>query len=57
MEVEQDFLYESVKTIRNLCDIAEICINIGRREFLPTILELLFQEAQGVVDDHCVKER
>ena len=51
---EPDYLHESIKTIRNLCDIAVILMNVSHRELLPTILELLYQEAQSLVDEHCV---
>lgn len=51
---EPDYLYESIKTIKNLCEVAQVLINIGQQNLLPTILELLYQEAQSVIDEHCV---
>ena len=52
----QDFLLEQIKTIRNLCDIAILIRNVGKDELLPTVLELLYQEAQSITLAHCVKE-
>ena len=51
-----DWLLEQVKTCRNLCAIAEILIEGNRRDLLPTVLELLFLEAQNINDDHCKEE-
>jgi hypothetical protein len=50
----EDWLPEQLKTLHNLCEVANILINIKRREFLPTILELILIEAQQIVDDNCV---
>jgi hypothetical protein len=51
-----EWLPEQLGTIRNLTDISFILINIGRNELLPTILELMLEEIQQVVDEQCVKE-
>jgi hypothetical protein len=49
-----DWLPEQLKTCRNLTLIAEILINVGHQELLPTCLELLFEETQAILDEHCV---
>ena len=51
---EQDWLLESVKTIRNLAEIAIILREQDKNHLLPTVLELMFQECQSVVDENCV---
>jgi len=53
---EQDWLLEQIKTIRNLADIAIMLRNQNRGDLLPTILELLYQEAQSITLANCVKE-
>lgn len=54
-ELKEHFLVEELKTVRNLCDISLLLIRGGREELLPTILELLYQEVQQIVDEHCVE--
>ena len=49
-----DWLYESLKTISNLCKVAQLLIETGNREYLATVIELLFQEAQSITEEHCV---
>ncbi len=49
-----DILLEQLKTIRNLCDISTILINLNRMELLPTALELMLLETQQVVDENCI---
>ena len=49
-----DWLLEQIKTCCNLCDVVEILIRQKRRELLPTILELLYQEAQVMIDENCI---
>ena len=53
---DKDWLVEQLKTIRNLCDTALILRNISKNELLPTVLELLYQEAQAIVDENCIEE-
>jgi hypothetical protein len=52
----KDWLPDQLLTIHNLTEVANILINIKRRELLPTILELMLIEAQQVVDENCVDE-
>lgn len=51
---EQEGLVEQLKTIVNLGLVAQLLIKEKHRELLPTILEFLFQEAQSIMDSHCV---
>ena len=51
---EQDFLEEQLKTINNLTQIGILLRISKQNELLPTILELILQEAQQLVDDYCV---
>ena len=48
------WLEEQLKTTRNLCDVALLLIHTGNTKLLPTILELLYQETQQIVDENCV---
>ena len=50
----KDWLPEQLQTIKNLCDTALLLIAHNRRELLPTILEVLYEQAQIVVDEECV---
>jgi len=57
--MNNDFLLEQIKTIRNLCDVAiflrqEKGIECEKGSLLATILELLYEEAQSLTDEHCV---
>jgi hypothetical protein len=54
MAAEGTWLTEQIKTVRNLCDIAMLLVIAGKNELLPTILELLYEQAQSIIDDHCV---
>ncbi len=47
-------LREQLKTIKNLTEIALILRNVERDDLLPTVIELLFLEAQGLIDNYCV---
>ncbi len=50
------WLPEQIKTCKNLLQTAEILMNIGHEELLPTILEFLFIEVQQINDENCVVE-
>ena len=51
-----EYLAGQLGTIRNLTNIAQILINLGKFELLPTILELIYQESQDMVNTYCVVE-
>jgi len=51
----KDWLEEQLKTILNLCDIALLINKLGERRLLPTLVELIYLEAQGALDDHCIE--
>ena len=53
----QDFVFEGIKTVRNLAEVAMILRNLGKNEYLPTILELMYLECQDLVDENCVEEK
>ena len=46
---------ERVEGIRNLCEVAMLLINTGNSHLLPTVLEVIFRDAQELVDDTCVE--
>lgn len=52
---EIDWLPEQLKTSGNLIDIALLLIETGNRHLLATVLELLFEQTQTIVDENCVK--
>ena len=54
--MELDELSELIKSIRNRCFIADILIEQGRPELLPTVLEDLHLDSQTIALDYCVKE-
>lgn len=49
-----DWLPEQLKTIRNLTGVALLLIETNNRKWLPTILELLYEQCQQVIDENCV---
>jgi hypothetical protein len=55
---EQDWISESLATIRNLTDLAieqrENGMEISHRSKLATLIELIFLEAQHLTDEQCV---
>ena len=51
-----DWLPEQLKTSRNLCDIALLLIRTGNKDLLPTILELLYEQVQQILDERCIKK-
>ena len=53
MEIN-NWTIEQIKTIRNLCDISLIIIRVGKEELLPTLLEKMLEEVQGLVDEVCI---
>ena len=56
-QMEADWIIEQVKSIRNLCDIAELIARQGyfkESNHINTVLELLLCEVQDVVDKVCV---
>jgi hypothetical protein len=55
--LENEWLPEQLKTIRNLTEIADILIHLGKENLIPTILELLQVEIQEAVLENCVREK
>lgn len=54
MQMEE--LKEQLKTVKNLCDIGVVLIEQHKGPLLPTILELIYLEAQQITEEHCVKD-
>lgn len=51
-----DWLPEQLKTSRNLIDIALLLIETGNRHLLATVLELLHEQTQTIIDENCIKD-
>ncbi len=51
-----DWLPEQLKTSRNLIDISLLLIETENHHLLATALELLYEQAQIIVLENCVKE-
>ena len=50
----EDWLPDQLKTCRNLIDIALILTELqDKHHLLPTILEILFEQVQDIVDENC----
>ena len=49
-----DYLLESLKTIRNLCETAAVLRNLGRDDLIPRILEVVLLEAQELTESYCI---
>ena len=52
--MEKDWLPEQLKTTSNLCEIAQLLIKDERYKLLPTVLELLYETTQQIMDENCV---
>lgn len=52
-----EWLPEQLKTIRHLEKVTTFILNFPEMDdTLPTLLELLYEQAQQIVDENCVKE-
>ena len=52
--MDKDWLPDQLKTCRNLIDIALILTELrDKHHLLPTILEILFEQVQDIVDENC----
>lgn len=49
-------ILESCKTLKNLCDIQDFIMRHAPEweKWTPTILELMYMEAQSLVEDYCI---
>ena len=56
-EEERHWLEEYLKTIRNLCDTALIILEHGHDNLIHTTLEFLYQEAQNILEEHCIVDK
>lgn len=52
-----DYLAESIKTIKNLCEIALLLRQLKQDTLLPTILEIIHLESQNVIDENCIEDK
>lgn len=55
-----DWLSEQLKTSRNLIDVALLLLEqrVDKRQtLLPTVLELLYEQVQTIIDEQCVVDR
>lgn len=44
----------TLDTIENLCSIVRLLLDSDNNKLIPTCLELMLQEIQELVDNHCV---
>lgn len=51
-----DELKDELESIQNRCEIALLIIETGHTYLLPTILEYIFEGAQSIIDEKCIKE-
>ena len=54
--LKTDWFVESLETIRNIASTVIILKQVGRENLIPTQLELLFLEAQALLDDFCIDD-
>ena len=52
-----EWLGEQLRTVQRLCETALILLEIKREDLLPTILEIILEQAQQMVDDNCIIEK
>lgn len=52
---ERHWLTERIKTSRNLCNVALLLMEQNRDDLLPTVLETLFEQAQIIIEESCIK--
>lgn len=51
---DTDYLFEEVKTIKNLAEIVLLVYQMNRKDLIPTILEILHEHTQDIVEEYCV---
>ena len=56
-DIQINLLTEQLKTVKNLCDISVLVMDVNRFDLLPTVLELLALETQDILDDQCVVDK
>ncbi len=54
--MSEDWLLEKLKTIKNLAEVSIIIHNLNRHDIIYSVMELLYQEAQELLDEHCIKK-
>lgn len=47
---------ERLKTMKNWAETSLVLIDAKRDDLLPTVLEQMYQDMQGIIDDYCIKE-
>ena len=50
----EDWLPDQLKTCGNLIEIALLLVELNKHYLLPTILEILFEQIQTILDENCV---
>ena len=50
-----EFLIESVKSTKNLCDAFLICYYFGRDDLLYTLAEDIHHTTQTMIDEYCTE--
>jgi len=50
-----EWLPEQLKTSKNLIEISQLLIETKNEHLLPTVLELLYEQIQVIIDENCIK--
>ena len=52
-----EWLGEQLRTVQRLCETALILLEIKREDLLPTILEIILEQVQQIVDNNCIVKK
>ena len=53
--MDKDWLPDQLQTTRNLTEVAYLLIETGNRHLLATVLELLYEQVQTILDENCIE--
>ena len=53
-QIEDIDIRGNLETISNLALIGMMCIDLGKHNFIPTILEDIYEHSQRLVDEYAV---
>lgn len=56
MNIDDIDIRGSLETISNLALLGMMCVDQGKRQFIPTLLEDIFEHSQRLTEEYAVEE-
>lgn len=56
IEPKYQLLYDTMDTVKNLCETVQFLLRMHAYDLLPTQLEYIQLESQDIIEQHCVAE-